>query len=59
MMKKPSVAFPSPPLARRDSLVAHISNGLQPFEMAAQLGPDDSRMGRAQAAEKQRFSAAC
>jgi len=35
VLKKPSVAFSAPPLARRDSLVAHISNGLQPFEMAA------------------------
>ena len=35
MLKKPSVAFRATPLARRDSLVAHISNGVQPFEMAA------------------------
>jgi hypothetical protein len=34
MLKKPSVAFSATPLARRDSLVAHIFSGLQPQKMA-------------------------
>ena len=39
MLKKPSVAFSAPPLARRDSLVAHISNGLQHSKWRPVHGP--------------------
>jgi hypothetical protein len=34
LLKKLSVAFSATPLARRDSLVAYIFNGLQPSKMA-------------------------
>ena len=39
MLKKPSLAFSASPLARRDSLVAHIFNGLRPSKMAARPVP--------------------